>query len=135
LQFANGATGTINVSAMTHVGERGQHQQLLLFGENGTLEADLDFLQTSIRAIRHDQTQWQTLTVPDALMAGVKRALPAIDQFFAAFKEQSIGDRLFIDSILTGQSVVPSFFDGLRVQEVIDAALESDCQGCWVSVS
>ncbi len=135
VQFVNGAYGTISVSAMAHVGERGQHQQVLLFGENGTLEADLTFRGSSIRGIRHDQTQWQTFTLLEAFLAGVPHDLPVLEQFIAALQVQPIGDRLFIDSILADQPVTPNFFDGLRVQEVIDAAYASDRQDCWIPVS
>lgn len=47
---------------------------------------------------------------------------------------QSIGTRLFIDSILADQPVTPGFYEGMKVQEVIEAAFESDRSGCWVDV-
>ena len=42
-----------------------------------------------------------------------------------AMQTQSVGDRHFIDAILYDQPVAPDFEDGLKVQAVIDAALES----------
>jgi hypothetical protein len=61
-------------------------------------------------------------------LAGVDEANPyhVISQFR--------GDYLFIDSILEDRQISPSFYDGLKAQEVIEAAIESDQRGCWVSL-
>jgi predicted dehydrogenase len=45
------------------------------------------------------------------------------------------GDYLFIDSILEDRPISPSFYDGLKAQEVIDAAEQAHQSGCWVSLS
>jgi predicted dehydrogenase len=45
-----------------------------------------------------------------------------------------IGSRLFIRAIIEDQPVSPNFADGLKVAEIIDAAIEADRQGCWVPV-
>jgi predicted dehydrogenase len=37
-------------------------------------------------------------------------------------------------SYLKDQPAFPSFYDGLKVQEVLDAAIESHRKGCWVSL-
>jgi predicted dehydrogenase len=134
LEFVNGACGTIAVSAVTHLAERGQHQQLSLYGEAGTLEVDFTFLDTQIRGARKDQTQFEAMTIPDEFWTGVDRSLPFFDQVFMAFQTQPIGDRQFIDAILANQPVSPDFSDGLKVQEVIDAAFESHRRGGWVAV-
>jgi predicted dehydrogenase len=39
---------------------------------------------------------------------------------------------LFIDAILEDRPAAPSFYDGLKAQEVIDAAIESHERGIWV---
>ena len=59
--------------------------------------------------------------------------------FFSAlipgvFLKRPAGDRLFIDAILEGRQVSPSFADGLKAQEVMDAAIRSHEQGVWVSL-
>ncbi len=51
------------------------------------------------------------------------------------FLTQPVGDRLFIDAILQGRQVSPSFYDGLKAQEVMDAAIRSHAQGVWVSLA
>ena len=134
LEFGNGSSGAIAVSAMTHMAERGLHQQLNLYGEAGTLEVDVTFVDTQIRGARQGQTQFESLTVPDEFWTGVDRSLPVFDQTIMAFQTQPIGDRQFIDAILANQPASPNFEDGLKVQEVIDAAFESHRRGCWVAI-
>ncbi|HUT18304.1 MAG TPA: Gfo/Idh/MocA family oxidoreductase, partial [Anaerolineae bacterium] len=133
VEFENGAQGMIEISAVAHVGARGQEQQVRLYGSLGTLEADGSILEGEMRGVRHDEEQLRVLPVPDALWGDVNRAQPLAMQIMEAFVKQPIGDRLFIDAILGDQPVVPSFYDGLKVQEVIDAALRSHQRGEWVS--
>ena len=52
----------------------------------------------------------------------------------APFLDQPIGARLFVDAIKEDRPVSPSFYDGLKAQEVIDAAFESHRSECWVSL-
>jgi len=52
----------------------------------------------------------------------------------APFHDQSIGPRLFIDAIMENRAVSHSFYEGLKAQEVIDAAFESHRRGCWATL-
>jgi len=54
--------------------------------------------------------------------------------FFAPFTNQSVGDRLFIDAILADHSTEPSFYDGWKAQQVVDAALVSQREGQWTPI-
>jgi predicted dehydrogenase len=127
LEFGNGAQGMIQVSAVAHMADRGAEQQLVLHGEEGTLEVNVALggpqAGEVIRGACHDGDRFETLPVPDELWSDVARG-----DFFSAlipglFLKQSIGDRLFIDAILEDRPAIPSFYDGLKVQEVIDAAV------------
>ena len=55
-------------------------------------------------------------------------------QVLELFYRQPVGDRQFVDAILSGAGVSPSFLDGLRAQEVLDGALASHEQGRWVTI-
>jgi predicted dehydrogenase len=55
--------------------------------------------------------------------------------FFAPFTNQSVGDRLFIDGITKGKPVEPTFYDGWKAQQVIDATLASHDEGRWITIS
>ena len=135
LQFENDAVGVIQVSAVAHVGDRGQEQHVVLHGEDGTLEIDADSAHGyTVRGARHDDEEFQVLATPDVLLAGADVNAPFMDQMMAIFRTQSVGTRLFVDAIVDGLPLSPSFYDGLQVQQVIDAANASDEQGCWVSL-
>ncbi len=134
VEFANGACGAIVVSAMAHMAEREQFHEVSLYGEDGTLELNMSSIEAKMRGVREGQGRFETLTVPDEYRMGVDSALPLWDQLSMVLQTQSIGDRQFIDAILHDQPVAPNFEDGLKVQAVIDAALESQRRGCWVAV-
>ena len=132
LQFVNGAQGMIQVSAVAHVGEQGDAQSICLYGEQGTLEATFDFTLAGIeiRGMRNGDPQWSILPIPDELWGDTDRS-DTVDPFM----KQSVGARLFIDSIIGNHAVTPTFYDGYKAQLVIDAALKSHEQRQWVALT
>ena len=88
----------------------------------------------TVRGLQGKETEFQDIPIPEEFMRGSDPE-PSLNQIVQTFMVQSIGTRLFIDSILADQPVTPGFYDGMKVQEVIEAALESDRSGCWVDVS
>ncbi len=129
LEFVNGAQGLIQVSAVTHLGGSGYEQHITLYGESGTLDADYTFPAATLQGARYGETQFRALPVPDSFWGDVDKSNP-----WNVFDKQSVGDRLFIDAIIEDRSVSPSFYDGWKVQEVIDAAIESHRSGSWISL-
>ena len=135
IEFENGAQGSIQVSAVAHVGNRGQEQHVVLHGELGTLEADYSSASgEEVKGIRQDEEEFKELPVPDHLWENVDQSESFFNQLLQLFTNQSICDRLFIDAIIEDKPISPSFYDGLKVQEVIGAAIESHKGGSWVSV-
>jgi len=53
---------------------------------------------------------------------------------FTLLFRHSATTSLFIDAIAQDQTVAPTFYDAWKVQEVIDAAIESHDSGSWVSI-
>ncbi len=132
LEFVNGGHATLNISAVDHLADRGQEQHIILHGENGTLEAESEHYEipiSTLRGVRKGEDHFQNLAVPDELWGDADR-----NSLFDIFYKQSIGDRLFIDSILENRPIQPNFYDGFKVQEVIDAALKSHETGQWVTL-
>jgi predicted dehydrogenase len=129
VEFTNGAHGTIQVSAVAHVGDREQEQHVVLHGESGTLEIVYNELGAEIRGARHDEAHLGILPVPDELWGDTDRS-----NLSALMFEDSISTRQFIDAIAEDRIVAPTFYDGWKAQEVIDAALVSHQNGCWVSL-
>jgi predicted dehydrogenase len=133
LQFDNGAQGMVQASAVAYQGDRSMELSVVLHGDAGTLESAWIYSGTeasaTIRGARHDEEQFRLLAVPDHIRQNLD-----IADFMDPFVKQSAGPRLFIDAILSDRPVSPDFYDGLKVQEVIDAALESHQSGSWVSL-
>jgi len=127
IEFENGTQGSMHLSSLAHIGTRGMDQRITLHGESGTLEARATFTSAEICGAREDEEEFRPLPIPVRILEGVDKANPyhVISQF--------TGDYLFIDSILQDQQISPSFYDGLKAQEVIDAAKESYKMGQWVS--
>jgi predicted dehydrogenase len=115
-------------------GSRGQVHKIALHGEKGTLELESDWGGYAVRGIRDEEAAFVDLPVPDDILQGVDPRSSIWDQIYKVFGEQSVGARLFIDSILAGKPITPSFLEGMKAQAVIEAALESDRTGCWVGV-
>jgi predicted dehydrogenase len=130
LEFENGAQGLIQVSAVAHVADREQEQHVSLHGAAGTLEVDVTFTTAEVRGARHDDGQIGALPVPDDLWRDADRS-----NLDSVFVTQPVGDRLFIEAILENRRVAPSFFEGYKAQQVIEAALASQHTGCWVAVT
>jgi len=133
VEFANGAHGMIHASAVAHIAERYMQQQVTLYGEAGSLEIDIPYggadAGAIIRVARNQDKQFQTLEVPESYWGEVSRSEP-----FDVFTKQSAGTRFFIDAILANSSVTPTFYDGYKAQQVIEAAMESYRSGNGVTI-
>ena len=135
LQFANGSQGSIHVSAVAHMADRFMEQRFVLYGEDGTLEVASPLNgKYVIQGARHDEDQLKPLTIPESILQGVGLKTSPMDHMGQVFTKQSAGSRTFIDAILNDQPVTPNFTDGMKVQEVIDAAFTADEQGRWISI-
>lgn len=117
----------MQLSSLAYIGECGMDQRITLHGESGTLEARATFKSAEIRGIRDDENEFHLFPIPDRILEGVDKENP----FHVT--SQITGVYLFIDSILQDQPITPGFYDGLKTQEMIDAAKESHEMGRWVS--
>jgi predicted dehydrogenase len=134
LLFQNGAQASIQLSSVVHVGDRGQEQHVVLSGDRGTIEIHQTFAAAEVYGARHNEQQFARLAAVDYRSGGTDPAEHEMAGMLAPFHDQSIGPRLFVDAIVANRPVSPSFYDGLKAQEVIDAAFESHQSGCWVSL-
>ena len=135
LRFANGATGGMFVSAAADLGDLGQEMRIVLHGDKGTLEAYANASTQIVSGLHDGASEFRVLPVPESILGGIDQSASLWrQQFPRLFTEQPVGTRLFIDSILAGTPVSPSFRDGMKAQAVIEAAFESDLTGCWADV-
>ena len=74
------------------------------------------------------------LPLPDVLARELHGDGPYLRQVIRFFSEQSAGDRALIDAIRGDPSVQPSFYDGYKAQQAIDAACESHETGRRITV-
>lgn len=126
VRFANGATGAMITTAAAALGNRGQEQRVTLYGTEGSLEVSATMSGYSVRGLRSGDTEFQEIPIPDEYLHGTQRNAPHYEQLARIFIEQAIGPRLFIDGILENRLVKPGFYEGMKVQEIIEAALESE---------
>jgi predicted dehydrogenase len=99
-------------------------RNFILYGERGTLSASAGFMKGFTVHLRG----WQENT-DDRIDEHTD-----ID-FFELFQNNSVGPRQFVDAILDDQPIYPGFYEGYKVQQVIDAALESHRSGCRVTIA
>jgi len=132
-EFANGTHGSIQASVVAHLADREMQQQVKLYGEAGTLEIDVPYrgpeVVAVIRAARNNDQEFQTLEVPAAYWGEVSRSDP-----MEVFKHQSVGCRAFIDSVLENHQAPPTFYDGYKAQQVMEAAMDSHKSAKSISI-
>ncbi len=129
LEFANGAHGTLQVSAVAHVANHFFEQQITLCGDAGAIHAEFSLAGSSLRGVRCDATEFTDFGSfkfsPDDNFGGI----------FDVFRTEPVGHRLFIDAVLEDKPLSPNFYEGLRVQRVLDAALTSHRERRWVTLA
>ena len=127
--FASGAWGTISASFAAPFGVGTDVQ---IYGSKGMLELPRgkgdESLEAVVRGARLGEDQ-------------ATRELPVPDRFKSAPGEQSGGSlafralvRRFLEGIDQGTSPSPSFYDGLRCQQVLDAVARSGADGRWIAI-
>jgi predicted dehydrogenase len=130
MRFENGAHGTLAANVVAHQAERLQSNTIVLQGEGGTLELHHTFAGASLRGARDSEKTFNEIEIPADIWAGVDPSEPN-----TAGQHHSVGDRAFIDAIIAGGTVEPSFYDGWQVQRVIEAAFESKKTRSWQQVA
>lgn len=122
LRFVNGAIGTVTYSA-TAAFEAGE--QILLSGSDGMLLMAGDGkLFGAKRMIPLDE-----IPIPERLTVGEALAgdHPLMGPTTLLLQE-------WVEAIKAGRVASPSFYDGLKVQELMDGAIRSSQLGRWVEV-
>ena len=133
LEFESGAHGLVHVTAVTHTGDRNAEIGIVLHGDSGTIEVKQILsgkeTGTTIMATQKDDTCFKELQVPAKYLKNLDNT-----ENRDPFTSQSAGPRAFIDAVLGETTSIPNFYDGLKNQEIIDAAQQSHKKGKWISV-
>ncbi len=135
LEFANGALGSIHVSAVAHEpSEFGQLHQWELHGSDGTLHVLCDWARTQrVDGARAGEPAVHELPIPGELLEGLRTDTVA-NTYRDVFRGTDVMDRGFVTAIATGGVATPSFRDGWSVQRVVDAANLSAREGRRVTI-
>lgn len=129
LRFASGAMGSITCSAAAW---HGPGEEIRAFGSEGMLTIALD---GTLWGARYDDAAPAPIPVPARLQGS---GIPEVDDApggHALIPPFIRLARRWAEGILTGTSPSPSFADGLRAQEALDAVHRSQVQHKWVDVS
>ncbi len=139
VRFKNGAQGLVHASAIAYertYEDKGygfdQVHEWDFHGSGGTLRQviDWDFRQ-QITADRPGDGPERVLTVPDRFWGDARRER-VIETWEDVFRKQGFMVCEFVRAVANEQPMVPNFGDGARVQQLLDAAIESSETGCWV---
>jgi predicted dehydrogenase len=136
LEFNNGVQATVTLSSVACLGDLEMEQTVTVYGENGTLHMQIQAGNPdkafALYGARPNET-YQELPVPESFKKGLPSG-PFVPVMLEMFRTQSVGPRLFIDGILENKPVAPSFYDGFKAQQVIEAAFQSHKTGWWVEI-
>lgn len=134
--FADGARGLVNMSMAARTEDPVFEQTVELHGEKGSFLASLRPLTGFwLKHSNAGSGTFETLQLPSHYLSGIDLAKPYDDSFYTYYAEQPVGVHLFVDSILSGVTAEPNFFDGWKTQQIIDAAIMSDRLRRWVKVA
>jgi predicted dehydrogenase len=124
LAFANGAAGSLAMSCASYLGSG---HRIEFYGEDGTLVLDnatSDYMRGfTLMHARRPAAALERIAVDDPLDAQFDDGRIAPVSRLAA---------RFLDAIADGGQPSPSLRDGLRVQELIDAAQRAHATGRWI---
>jgi len=134
LDLAGGAQAEIQVGGVALVGDQITRIAVRLYGDAGSIEAGHIFFGADagvrLRGLGKGEAGFTELAIPAEFFDGGVDPGAMLDPY----TKQSAGPRLFIDAILGDRAAVPDFSVGVRVQEVVDAAIRSNAERCWVPV-
>jgi len=131
LRFKDGSRGHVFLSAIAPLGPETQEQYVAVYGEHGFIEVVFPRSKGPSLTVALDGAEPHCTEVPDDVS-------PGSDLYDArllkAWSNWCVADRLFVDAILNDFPATPSFWDGVKVQTVLDAALESHKRRTWVAL-
>ena len=132
LVFKNGAHGTIRAGGVSASSPGGKHYRIE--GDLATLEVDQNYFKP-LSQVRLGKlgAEMERVAVPSEFCGGLTEP-SSLDEFLRFMTTQSVGTRGFIDGILEGRQVTPSFADGLAVQRIMDAAQRASESRTWISM-
>jgi predicted dehydrogenase len=136
LQFANGALGSIQASAVaSEESAFGQHHQMEFHGSQGSLHSYTDWDRVQqVSGSQAGAGPTRPLEIPEHIWNGVRRDT-VHNTYKDVFRTQDVMARAFVTDIVEDRASKPDFEAGMRVQQIIEAALLSQREARWVDLS
>jgi len=136
LEFAGGGQAAIQLSFLAYQGEDDSFGDMatLLHGSQGTMRTVFNLKDITLSGACRGEASLHPLPVDEQFWEASGPAENLPERYFNLLTTSPMGNRLFIESILGEGRPDATFYDGWKVQQVIDAALESGRQGAWVAV-
>ena len=123
LDFASGVHGVVDVGSVRHAGSP---PLVTVSGENGRLHLTIEpEAGPPIQGAKGQEDELKPIEIPDHFYEGLDRTKSGIELVMEIFNKQPIGGYAFVESILNNRVVPPSFYEGLKAQQIIDAAFRS----------
>jgi predicted dehydrogenase len=133
MRFANGALGVVDVTVVSDTADMLVKQIVRIEAEHGSVEVEHIFLgEHAGPTIRMFKAGEQTIRRVDVPREYHGAADPA--NFLDVYNKSPVGVLGFVKAIREGTRPEPGFDIGVRVQEVVDAALLSDRERRWVDL-
>lgn len=136
LQFKNGAQGVIQVTTLAYEATPfGQTHHFDFHGSGGTLYSytDWDTVQ-QVKGAKVGEGVPKELPIPEHIWNGMRHDT-VHNTYKDTFRTQDFMARQFVTGIVENKEVRPNFRDGLMIQRLIDAAVKSNAEKRWVSIS
>ncbi|MEZ4731556.1 MAG: Gfo/Idh/MocA family oxidoreductase [Caldilineaceae bacterium] len=135
VEFVDGSQGTIEVNSVARTHDPAFEHAVILHGEAGSLTASFGIFSSPPKLeVAQGNEGYHPLAIPENYLQGLDPAQPVGPQMGKLLGQSPNGGCGFVDAILAGQSIAPSFYEGWQVQRVLDAALASHERGGWVAV-
>lgn len=134
VRYGSGAYSMIQVSSVCWEGDGfGQSHHLEIHGTEGTLYATCDWDRIQeVSGLRKGDPRRQPLPIPDEIWGDVRRDT-VHNTYRDVFRTTDAMTRQWITAVNADELCTPDFAEGLAVQRVIDAAVESaGAGGCSV---
>jgi predicted dehydrogenase len=132
-EMASGAQVSVHLSRVAYASNCHRFE---FYGSGGVLIYDSDpkegsWISGRLRGAKAGEQKLCELPIPERLREGLDthNLAAAVGNFLFAQLT-----RRFVAGIRTGQPVTPSFFEGMKSQEVIDALVQSAAEDRWVKL-
>lgn len=129
---ANGASGYLQSNLIAHIASRNMSIAIQLYGSKGTIESHFNLFGPDTGVVSYLMSDADPDPVRIELPAHYLHGEATMD--ITTHYTKYAGVPSFVDAVRNNTPSSPSFYDGRKVQEVIDAALTSHKTGARISI-